>query len=70
MLVRPDGEQERCPLGAGVIPLDRIVMTLAEAGYQGFFDIKLMGQEIETSNYYELLHSSRDTAARLGNAEV
>ncbi len=66
----PDGDQERCPLGAGVIPLERIVLSLLEAGYAGYFDIKLMGQEIETANYYELLQTSRDTVARLGNAEV
>jgi sugar phosphate isomerase/epimerase len=66
----PDGEQERCPLGAGVIPLDRIMLSLTEAGYDGFFEIKLMGQEIETADYLQLLQTSRETVARLGGAEV
>lgn len=64
----PTGEQERCPLGNGVIPLDRIVHSLAESGYQGFFEIELMGQEIETADYQELLRTSRRVATRLGNA--
>ncbi len=66
----PDGEQERCPLGAGVIPLDRIVLLLTEAGYDGFLEIKLMGQEIETADYLELLQASRQTVTRLIDAKV
>jgi sugar phosphate isomerase/epimerase len=65
----PDGEQERCPLGAGVIPLDTIVMKLLDAGYGGYFEIKLMGQEIETADYLELLQSSRRTVSRLLDGE-
>lgn len=66
----PDGEQERCPLGLGAIPLQRIVMALLEAGYDGFFEIELMGQEIETTDYLELLEGSRQTVAQLVDAEV
>ncbi len=66
----PDGEQERCPLGAGVIPLEKIVLSLTEAGYDGYFEIKLMGQEIETADYLELLRASHQTVTRLVNAEV
>ena len=66
----PDGEQDRCPLGHGIVPLTRIVAQLAEAGYQGYFDIKLMGQEIESADYQQLLRHSWQTAARLVNAAV
>lgn len=66
----PDGEQDRCPLGCGIVPLDRIVNTLSAAGYQGYFDIKLMGQEIESADYQQLLEASWHTAARLVNAIV
>ncbi len=61
----PDGEQDRCPLGAGIVPLPGIVATLLAAGYQGFFDIKLMGQEIETVDYHDLLRQSRDAVTQL-----
>lgn len=67
---RPDGEQDRCPLGEGIIPLQTIVMALTEAGYQGFFEIELMGQEIETADYTELLRTSRQVASRLIGTEV
>jgi len=62
----PNGEQERCPLGSGVIPLERIVLSLTEAGYEGFFEIELMGQEIETADYLELLRTSQQVVSRLG----
>jgi sugar phosphate isomerase/epimerase len=61
----PDGDQDRCPLGAGIVPLQQIVTTLVAAGYAGYFDIKLMGQEIETVDYRDLLRQSRDAVAQL-----
>ncbi len=45
-------------------------MSLCEAGYDGFFEIKLMGQEIETADYLELLRTSRQTVTQLVNATV
>ncbi len=66
----PEGEQDRCPLGAGIIPLQKVVCSLTEAGYDGFFEIKLMGQEIETADYCELLHTSRQTMTQLVNTTV
>ncbi len=55
----PDGEQDRCPLGDGKVPLGEIVRALRAGGYDGYFDIKLMGQEIETADYNELLRHCR-----------
>jgi sugar phosphate isomerase/epimerase len=55
----PDGEQDRCALGSGVIPLDAIVTGLLEAGYDGCFEIKLMGQEIEAMEYDQLVADSK-----------
>lgn len=66
----PDGEQDRCLLGSGLVPLGPIMGALLEAGYAGSFDVKLMGQEIETSDYQELLRHSRDTVTRLASAAV
>ncbi len=43
----------------------RLWPTLLAVGYEGYFDIKLMGQEIETVDYDELLRQSRDAVAQL-----
>lgn len=54
------GEQNRCRLGDGTIPLASIVSQLLRGGYDGTFDVKLMGEEIETADYAELVaHSKR-----------
>jgi sugar phosphate isomerase/epimerase len=57
----PRGEPNRCPLGEGTIPLARIVHTLDAAGYQGFYEIELMGEDIEACDYGELLRRSAHT---------
>jgi sugar phosphate isomerase/epimerase len=51
----PEGEQNRCRLGEGMIPLREIVAALKSAGYDGFYDVELLGEEIETRDYAELL---------------
>ena len=58
-------EQERCALGEGVIPLSAIVRNLLDAGYQGDFDVELFGQDIELSNYEDLLVTSKQTFDQL-----
>jgi sugar phosphate isomerase/epimerase len=56
----PRGEQNRCMLGEGTIPLSTIVSQLLRGGYGGVFDVKLMGEEIEACDYAELVaHSKR-----------
>ncbi len=62
-----EGEQNRCPLGEGVIPLGEIVHRLLDAGYSGYFDVELIGQELESCNYHELLASSKLAASALLN---
>ncbi len=52
-------EQERCPLGEGVLPVWRTVAALRAAGYAGTFDVELMGAEIEVANYEHLLLETR-----------
>jgi sugar phosphate isomerase/epimerase len=61
----PTGEQNRCPLGQGVLPLKRIVEGLTAAGYEGHFDVELMGEEIESTDYHELLGQTRRAFAEL-----
>jgi sugar phosphate isomerase/epimerase len=55
----PSSEQERCLLGQGRLPLAEIIKTLQGAGYAGAFDVKLMGTEIEASDYWTVLEHTQ-----------
>jgi sugar phosphate isomerase/epimerase len=55
----PNGEQNRCRLGEGVLPLQTFVGALKQHGYEGYCDVELMGEEIENSDYAELLRHSK-----------
>jgi sugar phosphate isomerase/epimerase len=55
----PDGEPNRCRLGDGVVPLGPIVHALAAAGYDGYYDVELLGEEIEPIDYRQLLEHSK-----------
>ena len=54
----PRGEPNRCPLGEGVLPLAEIVGSLSAAGYDGDFEVELMGEEIEAAEYSEIISRS------------
>jgi len=54
----PSGEPNRCQLGDGTIPLRQIVRGLISAGYDGYFEVELMGEEIEAADYREVLARS------------
>lgn len=53
------GEQDRCVLGEGAVPLESMLRGLISAGYDGFFDIELMGVDIELSDYSEVIRRSK-----------
>lgn len=55
----PDDEQNRCPLGDGILPVRRMIETLLEGGYDGFLDVELIGEGVEQYDYPELLRRSR-----------
>ena len=57
----PMGEQNRCLLGEGSLPLPEIVSTLEQNGYQGVYEIELMGEEIEHIEYNDILGRARTT---------
>lgn len=61
----PCGEQSRQRLGAGTLPLRQIVAALAAAGYDGDYDVELMGEDIERMCYRELLRDCRRAFAEL-----
>lgn len=61
----PRGEQNRCRLGDGVVPLRQIVCALRQAGYDGFFDVELLGEDIEALDYLALLAHAKEAFADL-----
>lgn len=63
-------EQNRCRLGEGSIPLEAMLLSLVRAGYDGYFDVKLMGEEIEAADYAELIAHSKNTFEQLTSATV
>lgn len=60
----PRGEPNRCPLGLGALPLRDIVAALTVAGFDGYYEVELMGEDIETGDYRELLEQSTRTFAQ------
>ncbi len=63
--VVPRGEQDRCRLGDGVLPLREIVDALAAAGYNGFYDVELLGEELEHAEYRDLLRHAKKAFGEL-----
>jgi sugar phosphate isomerase/epimerase len=55
----PAGEQNRCRLGEGTVPLREIVSGLASAGYDGYYEVELLGEDVETDDYAALLAHSK-----------
>ncbi len=61
----PEAEQNRERLGAGILPLKEIVAALASVGYDGDYDVELMGEAIEATDYTQLLECSKRAFAQL-----
>ena len=66
----PSGEQNRCRLGEGIVPLKEIVDALKDAGYDGYYDVELLGEEIEISDYHSLVeHAKQAFEALVGGGQ-
>ncbi len=61
----PSVEQARCLLGEGAIPLAAIVREFLSAGYDGDFDVELIGEEIEAIDYHDLVEHAKQAFQRL-----
>ena len=61
----PHGDQNRCRLGEGIVPLGPIVEALASAGYDGYYDVELHGEELEHVDYQSLIEHSKTAVAEL-----
>lgn len=55
----PCGEQNRCRLGEGIVPLREIVAALRAGGYDGYYDVELLGEEFEAADYHGLLEHAK-----------
>lgn len=60
----PQGEQNRCRLGEGNVPLGQVVSELIAAGYRGYWEVELLGEDVETGDYVELLRQSQQAATK------
>ncbi len=49
---------ERVPVGDGIIPLRRIFSAFERAGYDGYYELELIGPEIERLGYEEAIRRS------------
>ncbi len=58
----PMGEQNRCLLGHGRVPLPQIMHAFQNCGYKGFFELELVGEEVEHMQYESILGQARQTA--------
>ena len=54
----PAGEQDRCLLGQGTVPLREILDVLRRVGFDGFLDVELLGESVEHIDYQELIEHS------------
>ena len=57
--VPPAGEQNRCRLGEGTLPLSETIGQLLRGGYRGFWEVELLGEDVETTDYGELLAQTK-----------
>jgi len=64
----PEGEQSRCRLGEGSIPLGELVSALRGAGYNGYYDVELIGEEFDDADYASLVMHAKQSFARLVEA--
>lgn len=51
-------DADRCRLGEGAAPLERICAGLAAAGYTGPIEVEIVGSEVEPSDYEPVVYQS------------
>lgn len=66
----PTVEQNRCPLGTGVLPLKEIVSAFSAAGYDGYCDVELFGETVEAADYASLLRDTQRAFYNLSACHV
>ncbi len=56
---------DRALLGRGILPLREIVGTLEAGGYRGWYELEIIGDDVERLGYERVLRQSRTAFARL-----
>lgn len=56
----PRDEPNRCRLGEGQLPLEKWVRRINDQGYQGYYDVELIGVDVENQPYEGLIEHSLD----------
>jgi sugar phosphate isomerase/epimerase len=55
----------RCAIGEGDIPLERLIAMVLDAGYRGAFDLEILGPVIEEEGYRAPIARSLERASRM-----
>jgi sugar phosphate isomerase/epimerase len=55
----------RCAIGDGDVPVERLMATVLEAGYQGPFDLEILGPRIEEEGYRAPIARSLERAGAM-----
>jgi sugar phosphate isomerase/epimerase len=63
-------EQNRCPLGEGYVPLQEIITRFSQCGYTGYYDVELMGEDVEAIDYSDLIAQSLAVCEQLLAAPI
>ena len=58
----PMGEQNRCLLGHGFLPLPEILQSFHRGGYSGYYEVELLGEELEHYSYQHVLGQAKRAA--------
>jgi sugar phosphate isomerase/epimerase len=66
----PTCDEDRHRLGEGNLPLREIIAALLEGGYEGYFDVKLLGEQVEATDYRQLIETSKRAFQELCGASV
>ena len=62
---KPTSDMDRCPLGAGTLPVTELVETLETLGYRGFYDVPLMTTAATNGSYAKILQATRSAFEEL-----
>jgi sugar phosphate isomerase/epimerase len=52
-------------LGHGSVPIVEIIRTIEQYGYDGYYEVELLGEDVEEYDYEQLLSASRDLLCSL-----
>lgn len=56
---------DRVLIGDGIIPVDKIIGEINETGYEGFFEIEILSEELSKTDYSELLEKIKESYQKI-----